>query len=78
VEAEARTLLTLAHMNALDRLVPMPRLLERHSVDLAAEPDRAWRVARHLDFSKSPFVRALFAVRTIPGRLGVPHPCPSN
>jgi len=69
-------LLTPAHMNALDRLVPMPRLLERHSVDLAAEPDRVWRVARHLDFSKSPFVRALFAVRTIPGRLGGTAPVP--
>jgi hypothetical protein len=57
-------------MDALDRLIPTPRLLERDVIELAAPPDRVWEVARHLDMSRVPIVRALFALRTAPSRLG--------
>jgi hypothetical protein len=56
-------------MNALDRLLPTPRLLEADHVDLAAPPAQVWEAVRHEDLARSPFVRALFAVRTLPSRL---------
>jgi hypothetical protein len=56
-------------MHALDRLIPLPRLIERDRVDLAAEPVRGREIARHLDLSRSPWAHALFAVRTLPSRL---------
>jgi hypothetical protein len=65
-------------MRALDRLIPMPRLLERDFADLAADPARVWQVARHLDLARSPFVRALFAVRTVPARIAGTAPGPAE
>lgn len=56
-------------MSALDALIPAPRLLERDHVDLAAPPERAWDEVRHGDLARSPFARALFAVRTLPERV---------
>jgi hypothetical protein len=53
----------------LDRLVPNPRLVEVDRVDLAAPPERVWSLLRHGDLGRSPLVRALFAVRTLPDRL---------
>lgn len=53
-------------MNALDTLIPTPRLLELSEVDLVLPLDRAWQVVRHLDLARSQLVRALFAVRTLP------------
>jgi hypothetical protein len=56
-------------MTALDRVVPSPRLMEIHHIDVAVPPEEAWRVVRHLDFgSTSALVRALFAMRTFAGR----------
>ncbi len=56
-------------MTALDRLVPMPAMVEIDYANLAATPDRVWDAVRHLDLAGSPIVRALFAVRTVPSRL---------
>jgi hypothetical protein len=56
-------------MTALDRLIPAPAMVEIDHVDLAAAPSRVWEAVRHLDLAGSPFIRALFAVRTLPGRL---------
>ncbi len=55
-------------MSALDRLIPLPRLLERHHVEVAAPPERAWPVVRHLDLGRSRLVRALFSMRTLAER----------
>jgi hypothetical protein len=57
------------HMTALDRIIPTPRLIEIDRVDLGASPDRVWDLIRHGDLARSPFIRALFAVRTLPSRL---------
>ncbi len=56
-------------MTALDRLIPMPAMVEIDDVDLAAPAVRVWDAVRRLDLAGSPIVRALFAVRTIPSRL---------
>jgi hypothetical protein len=56
-------------MSALDRLVPTPRLLELDHVDLAAPPADVWQRVRYGDLGTSPFVRALFALRTLPDRV---------
>jgi len=56
-------------MNALDRLIPLPRILETDHVDLAAPPGRVWELVRHGNLGRSPLIRALFAVRALPGRI---------
>ena len=56
-------------MTALDRIVPTPRLLETDGVDLAVPPAVAWELVRHADLGASPIIHALFAIRTLPGRL---------
>lgn len=61
-------------MNLLDRLIPMPRLIEVDHVDLAAPSDQVWSVVRHGDLGSSPLVRALFALRTLPDRLSGREP----
>lgn len=56
-------------MDALDRVIPTPALLEVDEIDLAVSPSRAWELVRHGDLGSSPLVRALFAVRTLPDRI---------
>jgi hypothetical protein len=56
-------------MTALDRILPEPALVERHHVDVAAPAKRVWRHARHLDLARIPWVRMLFALRTLPDRI---------
>jgi hypothetical protein len=56
-------------MNALDGLIPEPQRLELDHADVAALPDHTWRVVRHGNLARSPIVRALFTVRTLPARL---------
>lgn len=56
-------------MTALDTVVPIPRLVQIDTVDLALPPERAWEIVRHLDFGRLPISRALFALRTWPSRL---------
>lgn len=57
-------------MNALDRVIPMPGLVERDTVDVGAPPGRAWEAIRHGDLGDSPLIHALFAVRTLADRVG--------
>jgi hypothetical protein len=56
-------------MNALDRLIPRPALLELDGVDVAAPAGEAWEALRHGDLGRSALSRALFSLRTLPGRL---------
>jgi hypothetical protein len=53
----------------LEYLLPAPRKLEVDTIDLASPPAAVWNHVRHGDLGSSPFVRALFAVRTLPSRL---------
>jgi hypothetical protein len=43
--------------------------VERHSTRVRAPAERVWRVARELDFARSPLVRSLFLLRSVPGLL---------
>lgn len=62
----------------LDQFLPHPRLIELDHADVAVPPARAYEVARHFDATRSPLVRALFALRTVPDRLtGRAHETPS-
>lgn len=56
-------------MTALDRILPEAMLVERHHVDIAAPASLVWPHARHLDLARIPWVRMLFALRTLPDRL---------
>ncbi len=56
-------------MSALERLIPCPRLIETDHADVAAPADQVWQLVRHGDLARSPIVRALFALRTLPARL---------
>jgi hypothetical protein len=53
----------------LDAFIPEPRLVEIDQIEVAALPARAYEVARHFDNARSPIVRALFGLRTLPDRL---------
>lgn len=65
-------------MTALDRLIPLPALVEVDSIDLGVPPAHTWEVVRHADLALSPLVRALFAVRALPARIGGRAPQPSE
>lgn len=56
-------------MTALERLIPTPYRIEIDRVDLCAPPARVWEAVRHGDLGRGAFVRALFALRTLPSRL---------
>jgi hypothetical protein len=53
----------------LDRLLPAPRKHEVQCVDLAAPPRVVWEHVRHGNLGDTPFIRALFALRTLPSRV---------
>jgi len=55
-------------MTALDLVLPTPRKLELSSVELAIPPEKAWQLVRHEDLARSPLVKALFSLRTLPSR----------
>lgn len=57
-------------MSLLDKLIPTPRLVEVSSVELGATPSAVWQHLRHEELADSLLVRALFAIRTLPSRLG--------
>jgi hypothetical protein len=58
----------------LDRFIPKPRLVELDHVEVAARPEVVDRAARELDLSRSPLVRALFSLRTLPSRWAASTP----
>lgn len=51
----------------IDDYMPASDFAERHAVRVAAPPERAWQAVRTLDLRGSPIVRALFALRSLPG-----------
>ena len=57
----------------LEQLISTPRKVEVNTVELAAPPAMVWNYLRHGDLAALPFVRALFALRTLPSRL-LGHP----
>lgn len=53
----------------LDRLLPAYDIAERHETTVAAPAGPTWDAARAMDINRSPLVRAIFAVRTLPARI---------
>jgi hypothetical protein len=53
----------------IDEWMPAWDVVERHETRIRAPRERVWRAARTLDFAQSPVVRALFALRSLPGLL---------
>src|SRR5437899_3341908 len=53
----------------LSQLMPAFSLREADHVSVAADPERAWPLARGLDVARIPFVRALFELRIVPERI---------
>jgi hypothetical protein len=51
----------------LERLIPVPQRREREHVDLAAAPERIWKLIRHADIARTPVLRALVRSRVLPG-----------
>jgi hypothetical protein len=57
------------HPSLLEPFLPEPRLIEIDHVDVAVPPAAAYAAFRHLDLGRSPLVRGLFWLRTLPDRL---------
>jgi hypothetical protein len=51
----------------IDDFMPRWEVTERHSTLVRAPMERVWTAVRTLDLGRSPVVRALFALRSIPG-----------
>jgi hypothetical protein len=51
----------------IDRFLPAGEVSSRHEVEVRAPAERVWAAARSLDLAGSPVVRALFALRSLPG-----------
>jgi hypothetical protein len=62
-------LLAQTGMHSLDRLIPLPRIIEQHHVDVEATAARAHALLRNVDLRRSALVRGLLALRAVPGRL---------
>jgi|SRR5215471_3578349 len=52
----------------IDNYLPGFEFHDYHESRVHAEPERAYAALRNLDMMKSPMIRALFALRTIPSR----------
>lgn len=53
----------------LEALLPAPRLIEIDHVDVTAPPEQVYQAIRDFDAARSPLIRALFTLRTLPERL---------
>ncbi|HEX8672941.1 MAG TPA: hypothetical protein VF710_13685 [Longimicrobium sp.] len=53
----------------IDRFLPAAEVSSRYEVEVRAPAERVWTTARSLDLSGSTVVRALFALRSLPGIL---------
>jgi hypothetical protein len=63
----------------IDRFIPRYEVAESHEVDVAAPAELTMAAAREMDLYRSPLVRAIFAVRTLPSRLrGAPPRQPAS
>jgi hypothetical protein len=54
----------------LDRFMPEAEVAERHETVVAAPAELTMAAARELDIFRSPLVRAIFAARALPARIG--------
>jgi hypothetical protein len=52
----------------IDKYLPTAEFHDYHEARVRAEPERAYAALRDLDLMKSPMIRTLFALRTIPSR----------
>jgi hypothetical protein len=53
----------------VERFMPVYEVAERHEISVEAPAALTYAAARDLDVNRSPVVRAIFAVRTLPARL---------
>ena len=53
----------------IDEFLPRYDVTEHHATVVRAAPARVWEAVRTLDLARSPLVRVLFALRSIPGLL---------
>ena len=53
----------------IDAWMPEFDAVERHDTHVRASPEAVWRAASTLDFARSPVIRTLFALRSLPGLL---------
>ena len=62
----------------LDEFMPVYEVAERHEIRVEAPAEHTFAAARDMDVNRSPLVRAIFAVRTLPSRLRGHAPSPSS
>jgi hypothetical protein len=62
----------------LDRFVPRYEVRERHQTRVHAPASVTFAAAKEVSFQRSPVVRAIFALRSIPSRLGGTPAPPSD
>lgn len=63
----------------LDRFMPTYDVAERHEIVVAAPAAVTMAAARDMDIHRSPLVRFIFAIRTLPARLrGAPPRAPAS
>jgi hypothetical protein len=66
-------------VSPLDPFMPKYDVAERHEIAVAAPAGITMAAARDMDIYRSPLVRAIFAVRTLPARLrGAPPRVPAS
>jgi hypothetical protein len=53
----------------IERFMPTYEVAERHEIRVDAPAEYVFAAAREMDVNRSPLVRAVFAVRTLPSRL---------
>jgi hypothetical protein len=53
----------------IDRFMPTCEVAERHEIEVNAPVEYTFAAARAMDVNRSPLLRAVFAVRTLPSRL---------
>jgi hypothetical protein len=53
----------------IDRFMPTYEVREVHQTNVAAPPNLTFAAAQRMDLQHAPLVRAIFAVRSLPGRL---------
>ena len=56
-------------MSLIDGWMPHGEFSERHAIHVAAPPEAAYAAVRRLDLGRSPLVRVLFALRSLPAYL---------
>jgi hypothetical protein len=53
----------------IDEWMPVWDVVERHETRIRAPREAVWQTVRTLDFTRSPIIGALFALRSLPGLL---------